>query len=204
MSNQLLDDVKGQWVECGPGTVGDFSAAGYYFARKVQKETGYPVGMISTTWGATASQAWTRIEFLENSDNFSPTIDNFNERMEKLRKAKEAGKPKPRGFNALPFNKPAAIYNAMVAPITNMTIKGVIWYQGESNAGSAYLYRDLFPEMIKNWRCDFNNFDMPFYFVQIASLTKHAPGEEVKVYDGPPREHHWPELREAQLMTTDM
>jgi sialate O-acetylesterase len=91
----------------------------------------------------------------------------------------------------------------MIAPITDMTIKGTIWYQGEGNAGRSYQYRRLFPTMINNWRCDFDNPQMPFYFVQLAGFYTHKPGEEVDVYKGEPREDGWAELREAQLMTCD-
>jgi sialate O-acetylesterase len=85
-----------------------------------------------------------------------------------------------------------------------MTIKGVIWYQGESNVVRAYQYRKLFPAMIKNWRCDFNNFQMPFYFVQLASFVKHSPGKDVEIYKGEPRELAWAEMMEAQFMTNDL
>ncbi|MFI4910925.1 MAG: sialate O-acetylesterase [Sedimentisphaeraceae bacterium JB056] len=92
----------------------------------------------------------------------------------------------------------------MIAPITNMTIRGTIWYQGESNTNDAYRYRDLFPTMIDNWRCDFKNYQMPFYFVQLASFTDQKPGRQVEPYRGQPRDHSWAELREAQFMTSFM
>lgn len=84
-------------------------------------------------------------------------------------------------------NRPSALYNAMIHPIVPFTIKGVIWYQGESNALRAYQYRELFPLMIKDWRKQWNN-NFPFYFVQLANFVNPKP--EV-----------WPELREAQLQT---
>jgi sialate O-acetylesterase len=92
----------------------------------------------------------------------------------------------------------------MIAPIANMTIKGVIWYQGETDTGASYSYRDIFPTMIKNWRCDFNNLAMPFYFVQLASFTTHRPGVKVDPYRGQPRDDGLAELREAQLMTNSL
>ena len=76
------------------------------------------------------------------------------------------------------------LYNGMIAPIVSYTMKGVIWYQGESNADRAYQYRKLFPAMIANWRSDFKNNRLPFYFVQIS----------------PHRSQH-PEIRDAQLYT---
>lgn len=208
-SDEPQDDVTGQWVECSPETVKNFSAVGYYFGRKINNETGYPVGLICSSWGGTVAQAWTRIDFMSNDDNLSPIIDFYNTNVKAWERAcLEAEKErKPKPTRPYPFgaqDKPASLYNAMIAPLTNMKIKGTIWYQGESNAGASYLYRDLFPTMIKNWRCDFNNLEMPFYFVQLASFTDHRPGIEVEPYRGQPREHGWAELREAQLMTNTL
>ncbi len=88
-------------------------------------------------------------------------------------------------------NSPAALYNSMIAPLIPLTIRGVIWYQGESNAGRAYEYRTLFPTMIRDWRARWGR-DLPFLFVQLANYQ--APPAE-------PTESAWAELREAQSMT---
>ena len=209
VSDNPLDDVVGCWVESSPETVGDFSAVGYYFGRKIHNETVYPVGLICCSWGGTTAQAWTGIDFIRNDDNLSSMIDLYDTGFEDWEKAcleaEKEQKPKPdRYFGIRPQDRPASLYNGMIAPITNMTIKGTIWYQGESNAGASYLYRDLFPTMIKSWRCNFNNFEMPFYFVQIANFTDNKPGIEVEPYRGEPRGHGWAELREAQLMTNSL
>lgn len=201
-----LDNVEGKWVLCDPETVKPFSAVGFYFGRMVNKETGLPVGLIGSNWGGTLAEAWTRKEFMSSDDEFSSMIANYDKRQADWDKAaaaaKEKGEKEPR--KPRPQDKPSALYNGMIAPITNMTIKGAIWYQGESNANKGYQYRNLFPTMIKNWRCDFNNPDMPFYFVQLANYVSHKPGQEVAIYDGEPRESHWAELREAQSITNDL
>ncbi|SDC50596.1 sialate O-acetylesterase [Niabella drilacis] len=92
-------------------------------------------------------------------------------------------------------NRPTVLYNAMINPLISYTIKGAIWYQGESNAGRAYQYRELFPAMIRDWRSKFSSGNFPFYFVQLANFMKRAdqPGPSA-----------WAELREAQLMTTQL
>ncbi len=87
------------------------------------------------------------------------------------------------------YKQPLGFYNAMLAPITNMTIKGVIWYQGESNVGRAAEYRRLFPAMIEDWRRQWGQGDFPFLFVQLANFL--APADA-------PVESAWAELREAQ------
>jgi sialate O-acetylesterase len=89
-------------------------------------------------------------------------------------------------------NSPSVLYNAMIAALTPMTIRGAIWYQGESNAGRAYQYRTLFPLMIRNWRSAWKEGDFPFYFVQLANWQPVKPD---------PAESEWAELREAQSLT---
>ncbi len=90
---------------------------------------------------------------------------------------------------------PSQLFNGMIHPLLNLKVKGVIWYQGESNASRAYRYRELFPAMINCWRNYWEQPDMPFLFVQIANFK--APNPE-------PGESEWAELREAQLMTLSL
>ena len=94
-----------------------------------------------------------------------------------------------------PNSMPALLYNAMINPLIPYGIKGVIWYQGESNAGRAYQYRATFPNMITNWREQWAQGDFPFFFVQLANFM--APVDE-------PEESAWAELREAQTMTLSL
>jgi sialate O-acetylesterase len=89
-------------------------------------------------------------------------------------------------------NRPTVLYNAMIHPYLQFSIKGAIWYQGESNADRAYQYRELFPIMIKDWRQKWGQGDFPFYFVQLANFMQ---------VDNAPVESAWAELREAQQKT---
>ncbi|GAA4212815.1 sialate O-acetylesterase [Pedobacter jeongneungensis] len=89
-------------------------------------------------------------------------------------------------------NRPTVLYNAMIHPFIQFSIKGAIWYQGESNADRAYQYRELFPVMIKDWRQKWGQGDFPFYFVQLANYMQ---------VDNAPVESTWAELREAQQRT---
>ncbi len=98
--------------------------------------------------------------------------------------------PKPSEENGP--NRPTVLYNAMVHPYQQFSIKGAIWYQGESNADRAYQYRELFPTMIKDWRQKWAQGDFPFYFVQLANFMQ---------IDQTPVESAWAELREAQQKT---
>ncbi|MBD2723103.1 sialate O-acetylesterase [Hymenobacter armeniacus] len=98
----------------------------------------------------------------------------------------------PMGYRVNLAYQPAGLYNGMVAPVTNYAIKGVIWYQGESNARKAYEYQKLFPALITDWRARWQQGDFPFLYVQLANYlpAKDQPGEST-----------WAELREAQTMT---
>jgi sialate O-acetylesterase len=162
-SKTPLTEVKGQWVECGPTTVPGFSAVAYYFGRDLQKALDVPIGLIHTSWGGTASEEWTSASVLEAN-------------------------PEHKGKHP----NETTLYNGMIAPLIPYAIKGAIWYQGESNAGRAILYRTAFPMMIKNWRDDWKQGDFPFLFVQLAPFT--AIHKE-------PVDQDWAYLREAQLMT---
>ena len=89
-------------------------------------------------------------------------------------------------------SRPGNIYNGVLKPTIGYGIRGAIWYQGESNAGRAYQYRDLFPLMIQSLRDDWGQGDFPFYWVQLADFMAEKPE---------PGDSAWAELREAQTMT---
>ena len=107
----------------------------------------------------------------------------------------EAGKLPPVPSTGGAQNLPTTLYNGMIAPLVGLGLKGVIWYQGEANAGRAYEYRTLFPTMISDWRQRWGQGDLPFLFVQLANF--------MQPYDAP-RASDWAELREAQSMALSL
>lgn len=94
-----------------------------------------------------------------------------------------------------PNNFPTCLYNGMIAPITEFPIKGVIWYQGESNSYRAHEYNTLFPLMIEDWRKQWNQPELPFIFVQLANFNEQQTS---------PKKSEWAELREAQSKTLSL
>ncbi|TDO99222.1 sialate O-acetylesterase [Flavobacterium sp. 245] len=200
-SQKPLDDVTGNWNVCSPSTIKSFSAVAYFFGRDLCQNLKVPIGLISTSWGGTKAEAWTSQAVLESNPDFLPILEQdakneklFQEKLETyyadLKKERlgnnndisktELKKPKKEE------NKTSyVLYNAMLHPVINYTMKGVIWYQGESNAEKAFLYRSLFPAMVKSWRSEWNQGDFPFYFVQIA-----------------PHKGQNPDIREAQLIAS--
>lgn len=215
VSPKPLTDLPGAWAVCSPQTVGGFTAVGYFFGRHLHKELGVPIGLLHTSWGGTPAQAWTSREALdavEELKHYVAALDaavnpspeakqKFEEALKKWEeaaaKAKEAKKQPPRrpAPPGVGPHTPSALYNAMIAPVTPYTIRGAIWYQGESNAGRAQEYRTLFPTMIKNWRKDWGQGDFPFLFVQLANFM---------AVDKEPSAGGWAFLREAQDMTLSL
>ncbi len=169
-SLQPLDDCCGRWEMCSPSNVGTFSAAAYFFGRDLHKAIQRPVGLILSYWSGTAAETWTPRETL-TSDSDLATILNVP-------------------YDPDGKNYPSSLYNGMINPLIPFGIKGVIWYQGESNTARAYQYRKLFPAMITGWRSQWNQGDFEFLFVQLTNYTAplSLPGS-------------WAELREAQTMT---
>lgn len=210
-------DFNGRWVPCRPDTVGGFSAVGYFFGRQLYQTLGVPVGLINDSWGGSACEAWIRRDILASDPRYAELMKKW----EDLEKNQEKGKAefekrlarwreevaRARAENKRPPRRPSSldqlmsgnarpgnIYNGVLKPTIGYGIRGVIWYQGESNAGRAYQYRDMFPLMIKSWRDEWGQGDFSFYWVQLADFMNESPE---------PRESSWAELREAQTMTMD-
>ena len=179
------DDFRGRWELCSPRTVPGFSAVGYLFGRTLHQALGVPVGLINDSWGGSACEAWVRRDILEKDPKYGPLIKNW-QRMEQ--------EPEKHRNEMAGNARPGNIYNGVLKPTIGYGIKGVIWYQGESNAGRAYQYRDLFPLMIQSWRDEWKIGDFSFYWVQLADFLAEKPE---------PGESAWAELREAQTMTLD-
>lgn len=345
-----LNDVKGEWKICNPQNAGDFTAAGYFFARELYNTLKVPIGLLNTTWGGTMVETWTSRQAFENSDEFKNMISQMPvldiDSIAKLRKAEmmkkietvqgpltnitdvgdwkntnyddnkwskmalpslweakgldgvdgviwfrktimisaaDAGKEATlelsmiddndityvngvqvggtnsyntkriykipagilkEGRNVIavriedtgggggiygdaadlkltvtnpqslagewsfkvesvmasamvgPNDYPTLLFNAMVNPLIPYAFQGIIWYQGEANAGRSFQYRTAFPLMITDWRNHWQQGDFPFYFVQLA--TFNADNGNSNNGSG------WAELREAQTLTLSL
>ena len=160
---EAQNDVTGQWQEASPETVGQFSATGYYFGRMLQETLHVPVGLVASSWGGSCIEAWMTEDMLRAF----PSV--------KIPKTEKDIKEKNR--------TPTTLYQAMIHPLVGLTIKGVIWYQGESNYDHADTYADMFTTMIKEWRKNWGQKDtIPFYYCQIAPFdysTITEKGKEV-------------------------
>jgi sialate O-acetylesterase len=211
-ANEPVDNINARWQESGPESVKGFSAVAYYFGRDLQKARGVPVGLIHTSWGGSPAEVWIRETVLAadpsyKHDILDPFAEQFKANQADLAKwdkeaedLKKEGK-KPARDRPWPIWKPAELYNGMIAPLIPFAIKGAIWYQGESNAGRAWQYRTLFPDMIRNWRRDWGQGDFTFLAVQLAPWDRNKK-RSVEEITAAPGDSDWAELREAQLLST--
>lgn len=209
--------VAGQWEVISPKTVGHVSAAAYFFARDLQKKIKIPIGLITTSYGASTAEAWTRKEALMANPKLKFLVDNFEAKLAKYNadtagraafqtayakwkieaaKAKAEGKDELRGpKNTNPVqdqHNASVLWNGMVAPLIPYAIKGEIWYQGESNSPTANIFRDINETMITDWRKQWGQGNFPFIYVQLANIGK-------TVEDVPAKGGQEAVKREAQL-----
>lgn len=142
------------WQESTPGSVAACSATGYYFARYLTRVLRVPVGLIISSWGGSKIQAWMDKEVLKQYPGVSLDALTLDDKDIKN-----------------PHHQPSLLYNTMMYPLKNYTIRGAIWYQGESNRNQVSLYKKLFPALVESWRKERNQGEFPFYYVQIAPFS---------------------------------
>ena len=143
-----VDTVNGSWQQAAPRSVRQFSATAYYFGRELRQSLGVPVGLIVTAWGGSACEAWMTAEW--------------------LRAFPDAKIPQTATDIKSSNRTPTVLYNGMLHPLIGLTMRGVIWYQGEDNVPRYKTYADMFSTMIRGWRADWGEGDFPLYYCQIA------------------------------------
>ena len=187
--------ILNKWEVCDSSTVGHFTAVGYYFGLNLYKKLKVPIGLIHASWGGTTAEAWTPRDTLESDPDLNLILKHwpdYNNDEEWLKEeygkfVKEVELAQKQGVKEpLYFNQPSVLFNGIIAPVIPYAIRGVAWYQGESNAYRSYQYRTLLPAMIKKWRSNWGEGTFPFLIVQLANYSF-----EPQVF---------PELREAQAM----
>lgn len=149
-----MDDCEGRWVVCTPDNIREFSAVGFVFGRELHEQLRQPVGLIQATWGGTHAESWTPMAVIARNPLYDDVRAEFAPA--NIKREKDWCKI------------PATLWNGMIRPICPYTVKGCVWYQGESNSVRAEKYQQVFTNLIEAWRKAFGAPDMPFYFVQIA------------------------------------
>lgn len=191
-------EAAGSWAVCTPETVKKFTAAGYFFARDLQATLHVPIGLVYSTWGGTPIEAWTGAPALAQDPAFAVVAQRWQHTLQVYPTAKakyeaalaawkqDPAKARPRAPQGPGTqDTPSGLYNAMIHPLIGVRFRGALWYQGEANAGRSAEYGALFRAMISEWRQDFGQPDLPFYFVQLAAFGKNSSDA-------------WPRQRDAQ------
>ncbi len=217
---QPVDKCEGDWKICSPDTVGGFSATGYFFGRTLHEDLDVPVGLIASSWGGTAVEAWTSAEAQQSKPELKSLLQSWDDQIaaydpaaakqryekqlaawtKKAADAKAAGKKAPRKPSAptnprVNQNRPANLFNGMIQPLIPYGLRGAIWYQGERNSHGepSALYGLQMQTLIGDWRARFGQGDFPFAFVQLPNYLK--PQEQPSEHTG------WVMVREGFLKT---
>jgi sialate O-acetylesterase len=197
--------ISAVWQLCTPATVKDFSAVAYFFARDINRHEHVPIGVIDSSWGGTPIDSWVSLDALSADASLTPAfaarahfadMQTHLARIEAAEKAEDSEaeahhQPKPtHPWHPDPVSWiPAGLYNGMVAPFTPYSIKGFLWYQGETDSAAdrVNLYAKMLPTLIADWRQQWAQGNLPFLFVQISSFG--SQGE------------NWGLLRDSQRRT---
>ena len=213
-SNRKKGDV---WLEAAPDTVAGSSAVAYWFGKELQKSTGVPIGLIRSAKGGSPIDAWMSKEALLASDGGLESWDKYQEALkvfpeknaayqtelkewqEKVTAAatpeekKAIKRPNP-PYGPTDPNLPCSLFYGSVSPYIPFAIKGVIWYQGESDGCSpmtkAVCYGSLFSNLIKSWRKEWGQENLPFLFVEIAPYRVMSPT---------PEDSQWSRVRDGEF-----
>lgn len=172
------------WQPSTSTSASRFSAVGYYYGRMLRQKLGVPVGLICNAVGGAPTEAWVDRNSLETSfpNILSNWLQNdFIQDWVRGRAAKNLTNDQTK-LGRHPY-EPCYLYESGILPLQRYPIKGVIWYQGESNAHNKDAHAKLFSLLVNGWRQNWNNPDMPFYFVQLSSLNRPS----------------WPWFRDSQL-----
>jgi sialate O-acetylesterase len=216
--DEFVDPSAISWVGAtSPEHTEQFSGTGFYFGRALRRELEVPIGLLSGAHGGTPVEAWMPLAAVRSLDDLSSAYDselahatqvdaNWDqaavdaEHKEAAQQWRENGKkgrfPRKKQNPLHSSHRICTLYNARIAPLAPMAIRGVIWYQGESNANktdSTLFYRQRFSTMIESWRTTFDQPALPFYFVQLAGFNS--------IETKPDGENRWSIIRDHQRQT---
>lgn len=162
-----------EWTVCSPQTAGNFSAVAYYFGKRLQDSLQVPVGLICNAIGGSPTEAWVDRSTLEYQ--FPAILRNWtqNDFIQDWVRGRAALNVKKSSYKQQrhPY-EPCYLYESGIRSLEQFPIKGVIWYQGESNAHNREAHEKLFKLLVESWRKNWNDADLPFYFVQLSSIDR--------------------------------
>jgi sialate O-acetylesterase len=207
-SSVPVEDVDAKWMVCSPESVKEFSAVLYYFGRQLHQDLKAPMGLIHSSWGGTPIASWISGPTLMANSRLSPFLTfwqdiiarypaNYTRYEQNLKKWEESGAKGPRP--AVPLgpghqHEPTSLFNGMIAPLVKYTVKGAIWYQGETEAGRSqgHIYGEALTTLVEDWRKAFGQGDFPFFWVQLANFGNAA------------KNGHWMRVQEGQVKAASL
>ena len=179
-STEALDSInmlkyfsKNHWEICQPNTVENFSAIAYYFGKVLHDSLDVPIGLICNAVGGSPIESWIDRPSIE--EHLPAVLRNWEENdfiQEWVRKRAALNIQKSNDPQQRHPYHPCYLYESAIAPLAQFPIKGVIWYQGGSNAHSYETHSKLFKMLVASWRKSWENDEMPFYYVQLSSLNR--------------------------------
>ncbi len=201
---------KGAWSACTPDNVGRFSAILYFFGREIHQEVGVPVGLINTSVGGTPIESWVAAEAQSSNPETKAIFDGqlkayqgfdatkatalYEKQLAAWKiaaaKAKAAKTDLPRKpVDPIAWRKfkggPAGLFNGKVANLAPYTLRGMLWYQGEGNAGNPGVYEKQLSQLVTSWRTLWSD-EVPFAWVQLPNY-RDSDSES------------WPRIRESMM-----
>jgi len=191
---------RGTWQACAPTSARSFSAVAYYFARDIQAALQVPVGIINLAVGGSPTEAWIRPAALQDDPALRPMLaGNWLDNPVLDEWCRQRGRENLGAATTLPAGsaspnhpfKPGFLWNAGLAPLAGFPLRGVIWYQGESNSLSlrrVQQHERLFPLLVADWRSQWGRGDFPFLYCQLSSIGTA----------GGYHSEYWPEFRDSQ------
>jgi len=177
--------IAGPWQECTPETAAEFSAVAYYFGKELNKMLNVPIGLIHNAIGGSNTESWINRKTLESHPEFVNMLTDWlhNEQVQEWCRIRAADNlQKSDNPNQLHPFAPSYLFGTGISPLQNFPFRGVIWYQGESNAEKIEQHEELFTTMVTDWRQFLGNGDLPFFYVQLSSMNRET----------------WPEFRDSQ------
>lgn len=183
-TNQL-HYFAGNWQKSNDTSAAGFSAIAYYFGKDIQQSENVPIGLIEIAVGGSPIESWIDRKTLKAYDILADLLVDWRKSDLIMPWVRERADKNLKNSNLLkqrhPY-EPAYNYEAGISNLIHSPIKGVIWYQGESNAHNPELYRAEFKALIESWRKSWNNIALPFYYVQLSSIDRPS----------------WPDFRNIQ------
>lgn len=184
LKTNQLQFFSGNWSVCDSTSVKDFSAIAYYFGKNIAHEENVPVGLIQVAVGGSPIESWIDRYTLEHDDKVVDVLTNWRKSdfiMPWVRERANLNLKNAENVKQRHPYDPCYNFEAGVEAFTKFPIKGVIWYQGESNAHNVDLYEHLMPKLVGSWRKAWDT-NLPFYYVQLSSIDRPT----------------WPAFRDAQ------